>query len=273
MTHLAGISDVVRSAQAAIQDGRAAVIATVASSALPDINPASRLLTFADGKVEGSVDPSLDALLIRDARDALAERRSQLRSYTKADKSWERVKAQAGEVDVFFEVLAPAPHLVIVGAGHIALPLAQMASLLEFRVTVLDDRAEYATAERFPTANAILVGSYRDTLATVEIDADSFVVLVTRGHVHDQACLELMLERQPAYIGMIGSQRRVRTVMSHLKEKGYEPNSLQEVFAPVGLDIAAQTPAEIALSVLAEIVSVRRGGRSRSLRLGDRLRV
>jgi xanthine dehydrogenase accessory factor len=162
---------------------------------------------------------------------------------------------------------------VIVGAGHIAMPLAQLGALLDFRVTVLDDRAEFATAERFPGASQILVGPYRETIESLPVDRDSYVVLVTRGHVHDQACLEVMLRRETGYIGMIGSRTRVRTVMRHLAEEGYPVERLQAVHAPVGLDIGAHTPAEIALSIMAEIVCARRGGSGSPMALGEKLRV
>ncbi|MGH2448788.1 MAG: XdhC family protein, partial [Chloroflexota bacterium] len=130
-----------------------------------------------------------------------------------------------------------------------------------------------ASAERFPSADQILLGPYRETIAGIETDSDSYIVLVTRGHVHDQACLEHALGTAAAYIGMIGSRRRVRTVMSHLRDAGYPAERLEAVHAPVGLDIGAQTPAEIALAVMAEIVNVRRGGKATSLMLGERLRV
>jgi xanthine dehydrogenase accessory factor len=234
---------------------------------------AARLFVGEKGEVEGTIHPDLDPLLIEDARLSLHEKRSRVRSYRFTEGGAEYVGIQGGEADVFFEVLARPPKLVVVGAGHIALPLARMAKLLDFEVTVLDDRPEYANRERFPDADQILVGPYRQKLAGVPLDSDTYIVLVTRGHVHDQACLEQVLDSPAAYIGMIGSKRRVRTVMQHARESGHEVEKLQRVYAPIGLDIHAKTPAEIALAIMAEIVNVRRRGRAPSLALQERLRV
>jgi xanthine dehydrogenase accessory factor len=221
----------------------------------------------------GSLHPALDALVVSHARARLAEKRSGIGSYRLTASGAEYAGIQGGAVDIFFEVLSRPPRLIIVGAGHIAVPLAAMAKLLDFEVTVLDDRPEFATSARFPTADQLVVGPYRQTLATLPVDSDTYVVLVTRGHVHDQACLEQVLDSPAAYIGMIGSKRRVRTVMRHAKESGHDPARLAQVYAPIGLDIGSQTPAEIALAILAEIVRVRRGGRARSLALKERLHV
>jgi xanthine dehydrogenase accessory factor len=161
---------------------------------------------------------------------------------------------------------------VIVGAGHIALPLARIAKLADYEVVVLDDRAEYASAERFPDVDSLLIGPYASTLATVPIDPYTCIVLVTRGHVHDQASLETVIESPAAYIGMIGSKRRVRTVLRHLGEKGVDSELLARIHAPIGLDIGARTPAEIAVAIMAEIIQSVRGGTGRPLGRGEAAR-
>jgi xanthine dehydrogenase accessory factor len=215
--------------------------------------------------VEGSIHLSLDSVLINAARDALHEKRSRLRSFEASDAGATMVGAQEGNLDVFLEVLARAPRLIVVGAGHIAVPLAALAKLLEFNVTVVDDRVDFANHERFPDADTILLGPYRETVRSLSVDEDTYAVLVTRGHVHDQACLEELLQSQVAYIGMIGSKRRIRTVLDHLHDQGIGDDKLTRVWAPVGLDLGSQTPAEIALAIMAEIVKVRRGGGGHSL--------
>jgi xanthine dehydrogenase accessory factor len=271
--HAAEFARVIARARSLSTSGKGAVIATLVAAGSTGLEIPSRLIVLSDGETEGALGAQLEETVVRAAMQALSERRSRLSSFALQDGSWLEVRPQSGDVDVFLEVLAPPVKLVIVGAGHIAVPLAKLGSLLGFLVTVLDDREEYASRERFPTAQQILVGPYRDTLATVPLDQDSYVVLVTRGHVHDQACLELVLDRSVAYIGMIGSRRRVRTVMKHLSCAGVDPARLHSVHAPVGLDIGAQTPEEIALAIMAEVVNVRRGGRAPSLALGERLRV
>ena len=256
------------------QRGEGAVVVTViADRSSQGLSPGTRLFVYEAGRFLGEVHPDLDPILTSDAQQSLLERRSRLRSYRFTANGVDRVGTKEGDVDVFFEVLSRPPRLVVVGAGHIAAPLARIAKLLEYHVTVLDDRPEYANRERFPDADDILVGPYRETLARVALDSDTYIVLVTRGHVHDQACLEEVLDLPVAYIGMIGSKRRVRTVMRHAKENGYDLAKLRRVHAPIGLDIGAHTPTEIAIAIMAEIINVRRSGRAVSLALGERLNV
>jgi xanthine dehydrogenase accessory factor len=170
--------------------------------------------------------------------------------------------------EAYLEVQRPAPELVIVGAGHVAQPLAEVGALLGMDVTVLDDRPEFATRERFPRAARVLRVDFADPFATVPIHAGSHVVLVTRGHRYDFEALRRLLgvEPAPAYLGMIGSRRRVRATFTKLLEEGVDAVRLGRVRAPLGLDIRAQTPAEIAVAVAAEIVLLRRGGTGAPLR-------
>lgn len=264
------LPDVLGPAVQAQQSGEGLAIATVVRSDLETAFPGDRMLVWAD-RTAGSIDAGLHEAIVAEARAAIESGRAGVRSFRRASPT--SVGIEGGELDVFFDVIARPPQLIIVGAGHIAVPLARLGTLLDFQVTVLDDRPEFATAERFPEVRQVLVGPYRETLQTLTLDRDSYVVLVTRGHVHDQACLEVMLGRAPAYVGMIGSRVRVRTVMRHLAEAGYDVERLRSVHAPVGLDIGAHTPAEIALSIMAEIVGVRRGGTGQSLAIGEKLSV
>ena len=169
----------------------------------------------------------------------------------------------AGEsVTVYVEGHHPHPDLVIVGAGHIARPLCAVGSLIGFRVIVIDDRPDFATQDRFPTADRVLRVDFADPFANILIHPSSHVVLVTRGHKYDYECLRhlLRMEVEPRYIGMIGSRRRVRAAFAQLVNEGLSRDRLAMVRAPLGLDIGAETPAEIAVSVAAEIVLLWRGG-------------
>jgi xanthine dehydrogenase accessory factor len=170
--------------------------------------------------------------------------------------------------EAYLEVQRPAPELVIVGAGHVARPLAAVGALLGMDVTVLDDRPEFATRERFPHAARLLRVDFGDPFAGVRVHAGSHVVLVTRGHRYDFEALRRLLavEPEPAYLGMIGSRRRVRATFVKLIEEGVDAARVARVRAPLGLDIRAQTPAEIAVAVAAEIVLLRRGGTGAPLR-------
>jgi xanthine dehydrogenase accessory factor len=166
----------------------------------------------------------------------------------------------------FIDPLHRAPRLVIVGAGHIAQPLVEMAKLCDFSVIVLDDRAQFANRSRFPSADEVLVGPLTDVLQSLPTDRDTYVVLITRGHQHDMECLLQIIGRDLAYVGMIGSRRRVRGVFELLEqEHGVPRQRLQQVFAPIGVDIGGTTPAEIAVSIMAEVISVLRGGKVPSL--------
>lgn len=269
-----GFAEAVTAGMEAQRSGLDVVIVTIASNRASDSpRPGARMLVGEDGAVRGSVGSLLDPLLVEDARRSIEEGRSSSRSYALSESGAMGARPGTGEIDVFFELLAKPPKIIVVGGGHIALPLVRVAKLLDFEVVVVDDRPQFASSERFPDADEILVGPYRETLASVTIHRDTHVVLVTRGHVHDQSCLELVLDSPAAYIGMIGSRKRVRTVMQHLKEKGYDAKRLERVYAPIGLDIAAETPSEIALAIMAEITNVRRGGKAASLALKERLRV
>lgn len=161
---------------------------------------------------------------------------------------------------VFVDVQPGQQTLVIVGAGHIAQPLCEMGQMLGFRTIVIDDRHAFASRERFPRATDVRVGPFVETLNSLEINEHSFVVVVTRGHVWDESSVKAVLRRKPAYLGMIGSKRRAKATLERLTEQGYSPEELSRVYTPMGLDIAAETPAEIAIAIAAEIVRVRRSG-------------
>lgn len=190
-----------------------------------------------------------------DARRALAEREHRHLAYDQA----------AGSLKIFVEVQVQPSHLIIVGAGHIAVPLAAIAATCDFEVTVLDDRPQYAHPARFPTAKQVIAGPFRPELHKLRgihgLDNHTYIVLVTRGHQHDVDCLLEVLEDPLAYIGMIGSQRRIRAVFDLLEnEQGIAPEKFDRIYAPVGLDINAHTPAEIAVCIMAEIINVMRKG-------------
>lgn len=162
--------------------------------------------------------------------------------------------------EVFIEPFVPNPVLLIAGAGHIAAPLAALAHLMNFSVSVTDDRASFANRERFPTAKQLLVGDIESTLKNYPITPRTHIVLVTRAHAHDVQGLRSIIDSPAAYIGMIGSQRRVWAVFKLLHEEGIPAGKLARVRAPIGLDLGGSTPEEIALCIMAEIIMLRHGG-------------
>lgn len=201
-------------------------------------------------------DPALDAIVQDLGLAAVADPRH-------ADG----VRELEGGVEVYLEVRRPVQDLVIVGAGHIARPMARMGAELGYRVWVLDDRPDFATRERFPDAYRVVRADFSNPFRDVPLHAGTHILLVTRGHKYDYDCLVRILRGNtaPAYVGMIGSRRRVRATFVQLIDDGISRDRLREIHAPVGLDIGAETPEEIAVAVAAELVKVRRGGTGRSL--------
>lgn len=198
----------------------------------------------------------MDSTVLEEARLALEEGECRLLEYEIAGQ----------ELKVFVEVHRLPPTLLIVGAGHIAVPLAQMGKLLDFEVIVLDDRASFANKERFPQADRVIVANFEETLRHFPIDGNTYVVLITRGHRHDVTCLLEIIDSPAAYIGMIGSRRRVAAVFQLLEEEqDLSRQKLRRVYAPIGLDIGAETPAEIAVSIIAEVVKMLRNGAAPSI--------
>jgi xanthine dehydrogenase accessory factor len=223
----------------------------------------ARALVAEDG-LRGSLgSPELDAR-------ALVIGRAAIRNGGTATES---IAAGGQEHLLYVEAHRPPGELVIVGAGHIAQPLARIGAALGFVVTVLDDRPDFATRERFPDADRVIRADLRDPLAAVRITPRTHLVLVTRGHKHDYDVLvEIMKEgSRPAYVGMVGSRRRVRATFEQLAREGVPVEALAEIHAPIGLDLGAETPEEIAVSIAAELVLVGRGGTGVPLR--DRERV
>jgi xanthine dehydrogenase accessory factor len=238
----------------------------VAAASLVLVSPpeqaGSRMVVLEDHDGRGAVHGTLgsegwDRGGAREARRALADGRHR-----------DGVVALDGGGEAYLEVRRPVPDLVIVGAGHIALPMARLGAGLGFRVWVLDDRPDFATRERFPEAHSVIRADFADPFREVPLHGGTHVLLVTRGHRYDYDCLVKVLAHDPApaYIGMIGSRRRVRATYLQLVDEGVAPDRLRNVHAPVGLDIGAETPEEIAVAVAAELIKVRRGGSGASLR-------
>ncbi len=182
--------------------------------------------------------------------------RSSLVADAASEPRW--VEGERADRGQFIEPIGQVEQLIVVGAGHIARPLCAMASIAGYRVTVLDDRAEYARPAFFPEAHRVVCGEYSDVLGRLEEPEQVSVVLVTRGHKHDQDCLRLLVGTPLRYLGMIGSQRRIDAVYAELVEEGFSIEELRKVAAPIGLEIGAQTPAEIACSILAQMIARRR---------------
>jgi xanthine dehydrogenase accessory factor len=176
-----------------------------------------------------------------------------------------------GSRRIFVDPISGAQRLIIVGAGHIAQPLATLGSMLGFHVTVIDDRHQFANRERFPTANEIIVRPFRDAISSLKLDKHCYLISVTRGHAYDEEAVDAALRQPCGFVGMIGSRRRVRTTLDRLIEAGIPRDRAEQVHAPLGLDIGAETPEEIAVAIIAEIIRERRTGVRDAMALGVKL--
>lgn len=158
---------------------------------------------------------------------------------------------------IFCEVIGNEKKIVICGGGHISIPIIQISKMIDFKVIVLEDRPSFADNARKAGADLVFCESFIEGLSRIEGDKDTFFVIVTRGHRHDQACLEKIILKENAYIGMIGSKIRVKKVKEELIEKGVDSNKLEKVYTPIGLKINAETPSEIAVAIMGEIIQVK----------------
>jgi xanthine dehydrogenase accessory factor len=227
----------------------------------------TKMLIRPDGTSMGTIGGgALEAVIIKAAQEALAEGKSRLVHYgLRADKHGEDLGVCGGDLDAFIDVIAPQFTLLLIGAGHVAVPLAQLAHLLGFRTVIFDDRAEYANRDRFPQAEEVLVEDFETGLNALDITPSTWVVIATRSHESDAVALRAMVESPAAYVGLLGSRRKVGLIFKALREEGVGEKQLARVYAPVGLDLRAETPEEIALSIMAEIIMVRQGGKGQSL--------
>ncbi|HEY7347835.1 MAG TPA: XdhC family protein [Ktedonobacterales bacterium] len=253
-----------RAAEEALAANQAAVLVTVihATGAWHQ-RLGAQVLVREDSAVTGTLDlePALEPTIREAALAAIRASEPGVVEYAGSEGSI---------AEVFFDPFLPRPDLLIVGAGHIAVPLARLAASLDFEVTVIDDRASFANKDRFPQASQIFVGGAEPTLRGLRITPRSHLVLVTRAHSHDVEALRAVIDSEAAYIGMIGSQRRIWAVYKLLHDEGVSAEKLARVRAPIGLDLGGSTPAEIALCIMAEIVMLRRAGSG--VPLSDRLR-
>lgn len=247
--------DVVARVGELLKRGETFCLVTVVVSANPHIPTGRKAIVFTDGSMEGGTGT---AQLVSKVR-ALALRALE-------EKKRRIVEIEDG-VRAFLDVLSGEAKLLMCGAGHIALPLADFARKVGFRVTVLDDRSDFAHPSRFPDCE-VIAQDFIVALRDMPFSPSTYVVVITRGHEHDAECIAEVLRKETAYVGLIGSRRRVRFVLEMLGQEGIPQERLGEVFTPIGLPIGAESPEEIALSIVAELVTVRRKGhvQARALR-------
>jgi len=221
----------------------------------------AKMLVFADGRTVGTIGGGCyenDAFW--KAREALEARRPLNVKYELTDDiAEESGLICGGQMEVFIEPVEPAPDVYIFGAGHVGASLARMAHDTGFRVHVIDDREKFADAGRFQPGVDVVVDDIPTWLQTNRLPPTAYGVIVTRGHKHDLDALRALMPANLRYIGLIGSRAKVKRIYDALREEGATPETLAHVHAPIGLDIGAITPQEIAVSILAELIAVKHG--------------
>lgn len=235
-----------------LEEQKPAVAAVVikVSADLPGIRTGNRFL-WTPGKLYGSLgNYEIDKSVAGLGAEVLLTRRPRL----------ENISYKDAVVTVFLEPVLPEPEILILGGGHVGQQVAAAARIAGYRITVIDDRPDFANPVLFPGAERVICDSFSTALQRVKITTMTFIVIVTRGHRYDYDCLKSVIRSPAAYIGMIGSRRRIKGVKELLKGEGISSSDLDRIHAPIGLDIGAETPAEIAISIMAEIIRVYRRG-------------
>ncbi len=243
-------------------EGREAAVATVtvASGSTPR-EEGAKMLVRADGSIMGTIGGgSIEKKVIQEALAVIRDGKPKKVAY-RLQATGELGMICGGDMEVFLEPLPITPHLYIFGGGHIALPLAKMAHITGFKISIIDERPAFANPERFPDAAQTITSDIATAFEQLTIDHSSYIVIVTHGHKGDETALAAALKTPARYIGMIGSKEKNRTVFAHLLAQGYTQEDLDRVHAPIGLRIKAQTPEEIAVSILAELIQERRSDR------------
>src|SRR2546423_5449436 len=260
---------ILKTAGEILERGTRAVLVTVLESPKPPVTAGAKLIVHESGEIVGSLGNSdLDKAVAWQAK-AFLQGRDEVKTSKVANLAPE-LAAFAG-TKILFERVEAEPRLVIAGAGHVGASLARLSALVGYQVTLIDDRAEFVDRKLFTSESerGIDLVAANDWQAAMREAIGNgrgvSVAIVTRGHKQDEECLRATIDSHPDYVGMIGSKRRTNIVLEKLREEGADENELKRVRAPIGLDIAAVSPEEVALAILAEIVAERRGGLGKSL--------
>jgi xanthine dehydrogenase accessory factor len=245
--------------------GQKCALATIVQvrGSIPSYESA-KLLVREDGSITGTIGGGcVEAEVWNAAREVIeTEKPRRLTFNLGQDAAYDNGLICGGQLDVFVEPVLPVPHAFIFGAGHISKSLSKVASLAGFATVIIDNRESFANRERFPEASQVHAAEYEDLFPSLNINETSYLIIVTRGHRDDMRVLKLAIATPARYIAMIGSKRKVLNVVRELEKEGIERSAFDRVHAPMGLDIGAISPEEIAVSVAAEMIAVRRNAAS-----------
>jgi xanthine dehydrogenase accessory factor len=243
------------------QAGRRAAVATIVDvhGSIPSFKTA-KMLVRDDGSIFGTIGGGcVEAEVWQAAREVMESERPRTLTFNlNQDPKYDTGLVCGGTLDIFVEPILPPSLLYIFGAGHVSVNLYKVARSVGFDVTVADDREGYANRERFPDAKEVIAEDFERVMARLAPNESSYIVIVTRGHRDDMRLLRWAVQTPARYIGMIGSKRKTITIFRELTREGIAPELFERVHAPVGLDIGAVTPEEIAVAITAELIAVRR---------------
>ena len=242
-----------------MQKGGRAVLATVITSqGSAPRNAGAKMLIKEDGSFIGTVGGGkLELQVVQKAPAVLKTGQSEIMHFDLSGKEPGGMIC-GGQVDVFLELIKSKETLFLCGAGHISFATAAIGKMLGFRIVVIDPRPEFNNKERFPDADSLVVEGFESGLAKANVTEDDYIIIYTPQHTYDEVCLQVACGKEAKYIGMVGSKKKVKEVKEHLLAKGISRKKLDSVHSPIGLEIEAETPEEIAISILAEVVQVRR---------------
>lgn len=248
---------------------RAALATIISRRGSTPRRDAAKMLIYDDGRTSGTIGGGCtEAEVCTAARLVIQTGKPKLLSFDLTDDDAEESGLICGgTMEVYVEPVLPDPTLFIFGAGHIGQRLAETARTLGFKIAVIDDRTKYANLERFPMADAIYSGPWEELLPQLPVTESSFLVIATRGHNFDLQCLRYAVGTPAGYIGLLGSRRKTKLLLSSLEQEGIDPANFERVYAPIGLEIGSETPEEIAVSIAAELIAVRKQVDVKSLRM------
>jgi xanthine dehydrogenase accessory factor len=245
--------------------GQKCAIATIVQvkGSIPSFESA-KLLVREDGSMIGTIGGGcVEAEVWNAAREVMETEKPKHMSFNLGqDAAYDNGLICGGQLDVFVEPVVPPPHAIIFGAGHISKSLCKVASLAGFSTTIVDNREAFANRERFPEAGEIFADEYEDVVSKLTVHDSTYLIIVTRGHRDDMRVLRWAATTASRYVAMIGSKRKVISVLKELEKEGLTRQQLDRIYAPMGLEIGAISPEEIAISVVAEMIAVRRNPKS-----------
>ena len=254
------MKDVLEAALRAVESGSpAALVTVIATEGSTPQKAGAKMLVYPDGRIVGTIGGGcVEAEMTWRARQSIEARKPQMASYDLTpDQAGEDGLVCGGRMQVFIEPIEGTPTLCLFGAGHVAQPLARMAKAAGFRVQVADDRIKFANRERFPDVDLLVVDEFAAAASRMNLGPNSYAVVVTRGHKGDTEALRAVVGKGLRFVGLLGSRPKLVHLVSALEESGVPAEELAEIHCPLGIEIGAVSPEEIAVSVLAQMIAVR----------------